>query len=76
MQKGMVSFITHTVYSNHFRGLLQRVLCGDFCGLLRGDLRGVDKLVSALLFIPLETPCKMVNVSSYTHLTLASVAKN
>ena len=53
MQKGMVSFITHTVYSNHFRGLLQGVLCGDFCGLLRGDLRGVDKLVSALLFIPL-----------------------
>ena len=40
----------HSVVKFLSRTFAGGVICGDFCGLLRGDLQGVDKLVSALLF--------------------------
>ena len=65
----------HSVVKYLSRTFCRGVLCGDFCGLLRGDLQGVDKLVSALLFTYLGDSLQNGNVSNYTQLTLASVAK-
>ena len=54
-QKGMIGLIISQI---SFEDFCRGVLCGDFCGLLRGDLQGVDKLVSALLYTLRRLPVK------------------